>query len=77
MYTKYTSNNSFQKLWQECLGGGDAYPSLLGDSFLSGMVSGSALVRSMTWFLKWQMAFKPMKSCILKAQTSILTGGQA
>lgn len=76
-HTKHTSSNSVQKLWQQCLGERDAYRSLLGDSLLSGMVSGSALVKSIMWFLKWQMAFKPMKSCILKAHTSILTGGQA
>lgn len=78
MYTKYTVTQFIPKTLARMSGGdGYAYRNLLGDSLLSVTVSGSALVRSTMWFLKWQMAFKPMKSCILKAQTSILIGGQA
>lgn len=53
------------------------YRSLRLSVFFSRKSSESAFVKMMIWCLKWEMAFNPIKSCILKVQTSRDTGGQA
>lgn len=53
------------------------YSVLLVGFLLSVISSVSALVKSIIWFLKWQIALGPIKSCILNVQTSSVTGGQA
>lgn len=53
------------------------YSILLVGILLSVISSVSALVKRIIWFLKWQIALGPIKSCILNVQTSSVTGGQA
>lgn len=53
------------------------YSILLVGFLLSVISSMSALVKRIIWFLKWQIALGPIKSCILNVQTSSATGGQA
>lgn len=55
----------------------NSYSILLVGFRLSVTSSVLALVRRIIWFLKWQIALGPIKSCIRNVQTSRATGGQA